>query len=154
MSRYCLKCKMNFSDSFDECVYCGSSLLYGSIESYEDSQPKEKSIFEMTDEEILNKYQSYKKNIEEQTGITLSDKEFINGLKSARRENLNRQSININVTTEENMKNNLVTCPYCNSSDTKKISTISKVAHTALFGIYSVSRNSKNFHCNQCGADF
>lgn len=154
MSKYCPKCKMNFSDSFDECVYCSSSLLYGTIESYEDNQLKEKSIFEMTDEEILNKYQSYKKNIEEQTGTTLSDKEFINGLKSARRENLNKQSTIINITPEKNVKNNLVTCPYCNSTDTKKISSTSKIAHTALLGIFSMSRNSKNFHCNQCGADF
>ena len=154
MNKYCPKCRMNFSDSFDECVYCGSSLLYGTIESYEDSKPKEKSIFEMTDEEILSKYQSYKKNIEEQTGITLSDKEFINGLKNARRENLNKQSTIITITPEKNVNNNLVTCPYCNSSDTKKITTTSKIAHTVLFGIFSMSRNSKNFHCNQCGADF
>ncbi len=47
-----------------------------------------------------------------------------------------------------------VECPYCHSTDTKKISTMSKAAHTALFGIFSVSRNSKQFHCNDCGADF
>ena len=32
MSRYCPECKHNFSDGFDECVYCGSELLEGTIE--------------------------------------------------------------------------------------------------------------------------
>ncbi len=47
-----------------------------------------------------------------------------------------------------------VECPYCHSTNTKKISTLSKAAHTYMFGIFSMSRNSKNFHCNKCGADF
>lgn len=48
----------------------------------------------------------------------------------------------------------VVECPYCNSTDTKKITTTSKVVNTALFGIFSISRNSKNYHCNKCGSDF
>jgi hypothetical protein len=47
-----------------------------------------------------------------------------------------------------------VTCPYCHSTSTKKISTASKVAHTAVVGVFSISRNSKQWHCNKCGADF
>lgn len=48
----------------------------------------------------------------------------------------------------------MVECPYCHSKDTKRITTTSKAVHTALFGIFSIGRNSKNFHCNHCGADF
>ena len=47
-----------------------------------------------------------------------------------------------------------VTCPYCQSKNTKKITTTSKAVHTALFGIFSISRNSKNYHCNNCDSDF
>ena len=47
-----------------------------------------------------------------------------------------------------------VECPYCHSTDTKKITNTSKAVHTALFGVFSVSRNSKNYHCNNCGSDF
>ena len=32
MSKYCPKCRQNFSDSFDECVYCNSPLVNGQIE--------------------------------------------------------------------------------------------------------------------------
>ena len=50
--------------------------------------------------------------------------------------------------------NNTPHCPYCNSTNIKKITTGSKVAHTALFGIFSMSRNSKQWHCNNCKSDF
>lgn len=50
--------------------------------------------------------------------------------------------------------NNTPHCPYCNSTNTKKITTGSKVAHTALFGIFSMGRNSKQWHCNNCKSDF
>ena len=93
---------MNFTDSFDECVYCGSSLLNGSIESDEsNAHVEETNILNMTDEEILKKYQGYKNNIEEQTGKILSDKEFINGLKNAKIDSLNIQSNNINKNEEK-----------------------------------------------------
>lgn len=58
------------------------------------------------------------------------------------------------VENEDGYADPIITCPYCQSTNTKKISTTSKVAHTALFGVFSMSRNSKNFHCNKCGADF
>lgn len=47
-----------------------------------------------------------------------------------------------------------VECPYCHSINTKKISTASKAVHTAVFGVFSLSRNSKNYHCNSCNSDF
>lgn len=48
----------------------------------------------------------------------------------------------------------IVECPYCHSKDTKKISIFSKVVHEAISGIYSISRNSKQWHCNNCNSDF
>lgn len=119
MSKYCPECKMNFSDSFDVCVYCGSSLLYGTIESDEKHKPEEKDIFNMSDEEILKKYDSYKKNIEKQTGAILSDKEFITSLKSTKRETLLNQSILIDNIAKNN-ESKLITCPYCKSTNIKK----------------------------------
>lgn len=47
-----------------------------------------------------------------------------------------------------------VTCPYCNSTNTKKISTISKAGNIALFGIFSLGKVSKQWHCNKCNSDF
>lgn len=53
-----------------------------------------------------------------------------------------------------NPNRTVVECPYCHSTNTKKITNTSKAVHTALFGIFSMGRNSKNFHCNKCGSDF
>lgn len=47
-----------------------------------------------------------------------------------------------------------VKCPYCNSLNTTKISELSKVGRFALWGIFSLSKNSKQWHCNNCGSDF
>ena len=47
-----------------------------------------------------------------------------------------------------------VTCPYCHSTDVKKITVGSKALHTAVFGLLSMGRNSKQWHCNNCKSDF
>lgn len=47
-----------------------------------------------------------------------------------------------------------VECPYCHAANVRKITTTSKVVHTAVFGIFSVGRNSKQWHCNHCNSDF
>ena len=47
-----------------------------------------------------------------------------------------------------------IECPYCHATNIVKITIASKAAHTALFGIFSLSRNSKQWHCNNCNSDF
>lgn len=46
-----------------------------------------------------------------------------------------------------------VYCPYCNSLNTEKISTTSKVINTAVWGIFGTKRH-KQYHCNNCKSDF
>ena len=47
-----------------------------------------------------------------------------------------------------------VECPYCHSTDTKKISGASKLGSAALFGVFAVGKVSKQWHCNKCKSDF
>lgn len=47
-----------------------------------------------------------------------------------------------------------VECPYCHSTDTKKISGLSKAGSIALFGVFALGKTSKQWHCNQCKSDF
>ena len=47
-----------------------------------------------------------------------------------------------------------VTCPYCKSTNTKKISGLSKAVSVGLFGIFALGKTTKQFHCNSCSADF
>ena len=46
-----------------------------------------------------------------------------------------------------------VKCPNCQSTDTSKISAMSRVVSSGLFGLGS-KKIGKQFHCNKCGADF
>ena len=55
---------------------------------------------------------------------------------------------------ESRSNSNIPKCPYCNSTDIKKISGISKAGSVALFGIFSVGKVSKQWHCNSCKSDF
>lgn len=48
----------------------------------------------------------------------------------------------------------IVTCPYCKSTDCKKISGLSKVGSVALWGIFALGKTTKQWHCNSCKADF
>ncbi len=47
--------------------------------------------------------------------------------------------------------NKPVECPYCYSMNTSKISTVSRMTSTAMFGIAS-SKISKTHKCNDCGS--
>lgn len=46
-----------------------------------------------------------------------------------------------------------VKCPYCNSTNTKKLSVTSKAGSVAMFGLMS-NKVGKQWHCNSCGSDF
>ena len=47
-----------------------------------------------------------------------------------------------------------VKCPYCNSTNTKKISTVSKAAGVALFGVLAAGKVVHQWRCNNCKSDF
>lgn len=48
----------------------------------------------------------------------------------------------------------VIECPYCHSTNTNKISGISKAGSVALFGVFAIGKVSKQWHCNRCGSDF
>ena len=47
----------------------------------------------------------------------------------------------------------LIECLYCHSTNTKKISNITKVGSVAMFGIFS-QKVKHQWHCNSCNSDF
>ena len=46
-----------------------------------------------------------------------------------------------------------VECPYCKSTDTKKIGVVGRSMSFGLFGFGS-SKVGKQWHCNKCKSDF
>ena len=51
-------------------------------------------------------------------------------------------------------KKTAIECPYCHSTNTKKISGLSKVGSMALWGVFALGKTSKQWHCNTCNSDF
>lgn len=47
-----------------------------------------------------------------------------------------------------------VECPYCHATNVRKITITNKAVHTAIFGLWSIGRNTKNYHCDHCGSEF
>lgn len=96
--------------------------------------------------------------------VSDSDRQFLEAMIDLKKKDpieyqLKMSQFKANLKQQESSKkveedNNTPHCPYCNSTNIKKITTGSKVAHTALFGIFSMSRNSKQWHCNDCKSDF
>ena len=48
----------------------------------------------------------------------------------------------------------VVACPYCKSTNTTKISAMTKATRYAAFGVLAVGANSKQWHCNNCNSNF
>lgn len=46
-----------------------------------------------------------------------------------------------------------ITCPYCQSTDTKKITTTGRMFSMGFFGLAS-GKVGKQWHCNKCKSDF
>ena len=47
-----------------------------------------------------------------------------------------------------------IACPYCKSTNTKKISILSKAMSVGIFGIFALGKTTKQFYCNNCKAYF
>ena len=47
-----------------------------------------------------------------------------------------------------------ITCPYCKSTNCKKISGLSKAGSVFMWGIFALGKTMKEWHCNNCNSDF
>ncbi len=56
--------------------------------------------------------------------------------------------------TNPQQKTPTITCPYCKSTDCKRISGLSKAGSVALWGIFALGKTTKQWHCNSCKSDF
>lgn len=59
-----------------------------------------------------------------------------------------------NWAAQKQMEQNIPKCPYCSSTDLKKISGLSKAGSVALWGVFAMGKVSKQWHCNSCKSDF
>ena len=55
---------------------------------------------------------------------------------------------------EQQSSTSIVECPYCHSTNTKKISTMSKAGSVAMFGVFAMGKVSKQWKCENCKSEF
>lgn len=114
--------------------------------SYEERlQRKDEFVMEELADNPLFSIDEYKKQVQKHIESIERIKEY------DKQQILKRQAKNLERMQKENIS---ISCPYCKSTNTSKITVASKALHTAAFGVYSMSRNSKEWHCNNCKSDF
>lgn len=154
----CPECGKEVSDKCKTCIHCGyplintSCIINGKCYDFSDELPML----------LSDDYLPGIGNIRRKTSLTLYD--ACNLVEQIRDKKEIPQTFTSKYPLEDREKlyggqDNLIaqqsiTCPYCKSTDVKKITVTSKAIHTAVFGLFSLSRNSKNYHCNNCGSNF
>lgn len=147
MLYYCKKCGriVFLFDSWERICDCCKSDVYPVPEQYLSS---ELSINEDLKENFVNDYiknssefdQNLFKSREEDAKQHANDFEKYNSALAHGKAILEEQS-------------RRVTCTYCGSTNVKKIGLINRAVSTELWGLGS-KKIGKQFHCNDCGADF
>lgn len=147
----CPECGKEISDKCETCIHCGFPLINtkcninGIIYDFKEELPI--ALLEKTDD-----YVPAIGRIRRKTSLSLVD--GCNLVEIIKKEKSIPPSFTPKYPLENLKELENAECPYCRSTDTEKITNTSKVIHTAIFGLFSVSRNSKNFHCNNCNSDF
>ncbi len=146
----CPKCVNEISDKCELCIHCGYPLINskcdinGVVYDFKEELPI--VLLEKTDD-----YVAVCGKIRKKVSLTLADAgdliRIIKELKAIPETFTPKYPLEDREKLYGNSVKS-VECPYCHSTDTKKITTVSKAAHTALFGIFSLSRKNKQWHCN------
>ena len=153
----CPECGKEVSDKSEVCIHCGYPLINtkcninGVIYNFKEELPI--ALLEKRED-----YISAIGKIRKKTSLNLVDGcdlvDIIRETKAIPETFTPKYPLEDREKLYGDSKAKSVECPYCHSKDSKKITNTSKAVHTAMFGIFSMSRNSKQFHCNNCGADF
>lgn len=153
----CPECGKEISDKSETCIHCGFPLvntkcnINGIVYDFKDELP----IALLKD---VDDYMPVYGKIRRKTSLRLADAgdliDIIREIKAIPPTFSPKYPLENREELYGGSKVKNVECPYCHSTDTKKITNTSKAVHTAVFGIFSMSRNSKNYHCNQCNSDF
>lgn len=125
-----------------KCKYCNTTM----VQSNETPE-------EVVDNFVKNAaYGDYRKTLAVKIGQEKFSEEAFQQRENIlnKKRNCNQQSKKQSVQPKSSPQ---VTCPYCHSTNTKKISAGSRVKSTLMFGIFS-KKNGKEWHCNECGSDF
>lgn len=146
----CPECGKEISDKSTKCINCGYPISSVSLEKTCVINGVSYNLADELNELIVNRtLVLVAKKIRDKCLINLSDARELCQIMSE-----TKQVPPTFNSASEVVKQSVPRCPYCSSTDLKKISGFSKAGSVALFGIFSVGKVSKQWHCNSCKSDF
>lgn len=156
----CPECGREISDKAPHCIHCGYPLTNETPNSYNNNSSADNIIFldgkSYNITKILNETENkiaYEqdekiksiKALREKYGWTLKEaKTVADEIYRILYPNNNAGSSFFNTPI----------CPYCHSTNTKKISGLAKGLKVAFWGNAAAGQIAKQWHCNNCGSDF
>lgn len=127
-------------------------------DKYIESILKHKISQELTEKRhqyIINEYEQHKKECDEKSHseITAYQNKYLSFVEEAQNQGIFRsRAEDIASYAMQHEMYSLPHCPNCGSVDANKISTGTKVAKTAAFGVYgAMSDAGMTWKCNKCG---
>lgn len=150
----CPECGKEISNKSEKCINCGYPLInyICNINGVEYNLKNEFTMALVDNNHRLKAIGSLRKK----TSLSLSDGidliDLIRDTRSVPNNFIPKYPLE-DRSKYDNTSSNAITCPYCHSKNTNKISNLSKAGSVALFGIFS-QKVKKQWHCNNCGSDF
>ena len=114
---------------------------------------KEHLVYSMINGSFLDWYQDY---LREQTdpGVLERERQEWNRKQQELKIDQKIRKVHERVQLEQDLASGKrVVCPYCKSTNTEKISTVSRAVSVSLVGAAS-GKIGKQWHCKQCGSNF
>lgn len=160
----CPDCGGEVSDKAKQCIHCGcpiGAILCANVNTVCRINDREYDfsdalVLAVSDDIVENA--GAIGNIRRKTSLTLTDGadlvDIIKERKSVPETFTPRYPLEDREKLYGSQKSISVSCPYCQSTNTRKISGLSKAGSVAVWGFLATSKVSKQWHCNSCGSDF
>lgn len=114
---------------------------------------KEHLVYSMINGSFLDWYQDYLRE-QADPGVSERERQEWNRKQQELKIDQKIRKVHERVQLEQDLASGKrVVCPYCKSTNTEKISTVSRAVSVSLVGAAS-GKIGKQWHCKQCGSNF
>lgn len=124
-----------------KCKFCSTNIVQTDLEWSTYNKIYYENNYNILEEKLANKYGNNQ----------FSQDAYEHRLAIIKQENKNHN--NQDTKANQVSQKPQVKCPYCNATNTSKITLTRRSVSTYLFGLGS-SKVTKQWHCNECGSDF
>ena len=134
--------KNEFQPLYLKCEFCNTTVI--------PTDEDEKEIYQLCCKKYEKEYEAKKIDIAKKYGGNrFSQDEYDKSVKKT----IAYNAACLREREQAEQQKSQIKCPYCNSSNTTKITNIQRGLSAYLFGLSS-SKLGKQWHCNNCNSDF